>query len=903
MRPLILALVLLTLAVPLLAQVDKATIEAVVLDQSKAPLPGVTVTLMRPETGLSIVAVTDAAGTARFNSLAPGKYAAEFALEGFATLKESNIPLLVGQKAKVAVTLQQKASETITVSAAADVVDLHKTDSSTNIVPEQIDTLPVPDRDFQKLAFITPGVERERGAFRFINGGPVIGAGGNASQSTILVDGVDFTDPALGLSRTRFSQDAIREFRVMQNRFDTEIGGSAGGALSIVTKSGTNDLHGNAFGFYRDKALRARKDNYSRNQFGGTLGGPIAKDRLFFFGSLEHISEDNVVAFTPSGGTINHPFDQTLLFGSLDNQISDKAAARGSLVYEKYDEKNFRVGGVADESYGQELLRRNWNATLEHSTVISAASSNELHAQFGSHKYEEPTNSDTVAEWFSSGNTLQTGGNILGDLLGKGTTWELRDTWYRHFTTGRSTHDVKAGASAQHVKERSRIDTYQYGLFIYLTNDRSLPLAYAYGVGSTDVTTSTNVYGMFVEDSWHPTAKLVVNGGLRYDLDTDGNNSGFTHPLIPNARKKDTNNWQPRFSFSYDLNGDGRNIVRGGAGRFTGRFLLVPALQEQQQNGVTGRVTYTRVNGALFGIPALALDPKNPTTTGIVSKPSIVLLSPTYKAPESDQASIGWTTRLADSRLFFDAEGIYVKGRNEIVIRDVNWKGNATPGRINTAYDQINMYTNDGHSKYQAVVLSLNGNVRKNDLITTSVTFASKHNISDDFSPEFPTGYPNDPANIGAEYGRSRGTERYRIVVSGIFHMPWNVTVAPIYEYGSGQPWTHRLGYDYNGDGKNSDRPAGVGRFTMDGPLFRQLSLRLTKGIPFGGFGQLEAIAEAFNVTNTKNYDVASINGGEFLSGPTIASPALAKVPNPNYGKPSQQLPPREVQLGLRWVF
>jgi hypothetical protein len=199
--------------------------------------------------------------------------------------------------------------------------------------------------------------------------------------------------------------------------------------------------------------------------------------------------------------------------------------------------------------------------------------------------------------------------------------------------------------------------------------------------------------------------------------------------------------------------------------------------------------------------------------------------------------------------------------------------------------------------------VSLNGNVRQNDLITGSITFANKRNISDDFSPEFPTGYPNDPANIEAEYGRARGAERYRMVLSGVFHAPWSVTVAPILEYGSGQPWTHRLGYDYNGDGKNSDRPAGVGRFTMNGPLYRSVSLRLTKGIAVAGWGQLEAIAEAFNLTNYKNYDVASINGAEFLSGPTIANPAAAYVKNPNYGKPSATLSPREIQLGLRWAF
>ncbi|MGZ5494186.1 MAG: hypothetical protein ACXW3E_12380, partial [Thermoanaerobaculia bacterium] len=136
----------------------------------------------------------------------------------------------------------------------------------------------------------------------------------------------------------------------------------------------------------------------------------------------------------------------------------------------------------------------------------------------------------------------------------------------------------------------------------------------------------------------------------------------------------------------------------------------------------------------------------------------------------------------------------------------------------------------------------------------------------------------------------------------GVFHLPFGILAAPIYEYGSGQPWTHRLGYDFNGDGKNSDRPAGVGRNEMDGPPFRQLALRFTKNFNFFG-GQMQAIAEAFNVTDVTNYDVQSINGGEFLNGPTAANPTIVAVPNPRYGKFSATLPAREFQLGLRWVF
>src|SRR5215212_2079606 len=286
--------VILALAVPTLAQVDKASIEAVVADQTKSPLPGVTVTVTRPETGYEAVGITDTSGMARFLSLAPGSYQVAFALEGFAAVKEHKVTLLVGQNAKLAVTMQASSSETITVSATTPVVDVTKQDTSTNILPEQIAALPVADRDFQRLAFIAPGVQRERGSFRFINGGPVVGAGGNASQATILVNGVDLTDQVNGLARARFSQDAVREFRVIQNRFDTEIGGSAGGALSIVTKSGTNRMQGTVFGFFRDSALRTKgaldlqkNEDYSRRQIGFTVGGPISRDKLFYFGSME----------------------------------------------------------------------------------------------------------------------------------------------------------------------------------------------------------------------------------------------------------------------------------------------------------------------------------------------------------------------------------------------------------------------------------------------------------------------------------------------------------------------------------------------------------------------------------------------------------------------------------------
>ncbi|MGE5234798.1 MAG: TonB-dependent receptor [Acidobacteriota bacterium] len=906
------------------AQISTAEIQVYVVDEGNQPLPGVTVQVAQPAIGLNRTVVTGMDGMARVAALPPGSYTIKFELAGFNPLDEQ-VVLRIGQIARINATMAQAKAEQITVTAAAPVVDVLKMDSSSNIVPEQIADLPVPDRQFENLAFIAPGVQRERGDFRFIKGGPVIGAGGNASYATILVDGVDFTDPALGLARARFSQDAIREFRVINNRFDTEIGGSAGGALSVVTKSGTNLYSGDAFAFYRSDGLRSKgaleRESlpYDRGQYGFTLGGPIVKDKTYFFFSGEYIKTDDITLYRPKGAflsqqaDIKHPWDQTLLFGSLDHSFSDAQRLSAKLVYDKYREDNFRVGGVADVSYGQQLNRDNWNFALQHVLVPSENYVNELHLQIGSSKYQEPPNSIRMAEWFSSGNTLQTGTNILGDLLGKDEQWELRDT--AHMYAG--AHDIKMGIDYQHIKYRSRIDTFQEGLMLYVTDTRALPLAYSYGVGSSDVTTSTNLWAGFVQDDWHVKPNLTLSLGLRYDLDTNGNDPDFHHPLVPNGRSRDTNNYQPRVGFSWDLRGDGKAVMRGGWGRFTGRFLLIPALTELQQNGVTGRVTYTNINGALYWplCPSLgitdptvcqlvfpALDPNNPAHTGMPSPPSITLLDKRFVNPQADQATLGIAVRLG-ANLFFDTEAQYVKGTDEIVVGDKNWSGNATHTRPNPAYTQINVYTNQGRSEYKALVFSLNGTLKGGHLLTASVTIADKKNISDDFSPEFPYGYPNDPANIGAEYGRSRTDERYHIVLSGVFRLPLDFTVAPVIEYGSGQPWTQRYGYDYNGDGKNSDRLPGVERNSMDGPRYSSVNLRVTKAFPFGGGPRLELIAEAFNLFNTVNYQVASVDGARYLNGPTITNPTTAYVVNPNYGRYSATFPAREIQLGLRLTF
>jgi hypothetical protein len=906
----------LAIVMPVSAQVDTGVIEVNIIEQEGSVLPGVTVQAINNDTGLRRTTVTDSRGSAVFQALLPAVYIVSGELAGFTPVHEERVVIRVGQTVRLQLTMMLQVTDSITVSGEIPLVDIYRTDSSTNIVPEQIEHLPVANRDYLNLAFITPGVQRERSIYRFIQGGPVIGGAGNASMSAIFVDGVDFTDQSLGLDRAQFSQDCIRELRVISNRFDAEIGGSVAGALSVVTKSGTNQVHGSAFGFFRSDSLRSAgaleqdKLDYQRYQVGFTLGGPLVQDRTHYFVSMEYIDEEDIFLFRPSGAfvelgeDVEHPVDQTLGLISLNHQVSSSISATAKLVYESTNERNNAVGGVADVSNGLSREWNNFNLALGLTWVLGSGDSlYQANLQYGGREYENLPNSDRVEEWFSSGQTLKTGASTYGHQLGDGEYWELRNTYHKHLATASGVHDLRLGMSLLGVRERAILELFQEGLFVYLTDDRSQPLIYNYAEGSSDTTVDTEVYSLFFQDDWRPAANFSLSWGLRYDYDSNGNNPDFSHPLVGD-RSPDDNNFQPRLGFNWDLAGDGKNVLRGGAGMFVGRYLLWPMIIERQGNGVSGRIQHSNFNGLFLGLPSeYWLDPNDPRGTGVPLAPDIYLVEDNLEAPESIQASIGFTRSIGDTGLYLDAEAIYMEGDNEIVLADSNFGGNSNPTRLIPEYNQINMFTNSGRSKYKALVLSINGALEGGHLLTGSVTFADKKNIADDFFPVLQSGYPNDPSDLAAEWGHGQSDEEIRVVLSGVLRLPWGMTIAPIYEYGSGQPWNHILGYDYNGDGMASDRPTGVVRNSEDGPSYQQLSLRLTKTFFFAETGQLDLILESFNLFDHTNYDVTSVDNAEFFLGPTVTNPDQSYVENPGFGEYRATLSPREIQLGLRYRF
>ncbi|HUJ72998.1 MAG TPA: carboxypeptidase regulatory-like domain-containing protein, partial [Verrucomicrobiae bacterium] len=288
--------------IPSFAQIviGGASLNGTITDPSGAAVPNAKVTVTNTATGLTRITLTSDVGLYNFADLPVGTYDLSTDATGFKTARRTAIPLQVGAVATVNVRLDiGNVQETVSVEAEAPVVETTRTSAAANVTEKAVANLPVNGRNFIDFTLLTPGVVRDvRGT------GDLSFAGQRGTSNSLLVDGADSNNLFFGQATGRtgfrpyaFSQDAVQEFQVNTAGYTAEVGRAGGGAINMVTKSGTNAFHGTAFEFYRDKSLNANtftnnrsglpKLPYHFNQFGGTLGGPIKKDKLFFFFSYD----------------------------------------------------------------------------------------------------------------------------------------------------------------------------------------------------------------------------------------------------------------------------------------------------------------------------------------------------------------------------------------------------------------------------------------------------------------------------------------------------------------------------------------------------------------------------------------------------------------------------------------
>lgn len=290
------------------AQSNASDLQGVVRDSSGAVIGGATVTARNPATNTSKATTTNEDGSYLIVNLAPGEYEVTVEAANFKKAVLPGVALTVGQRGDLDVALEVgQVSEVVTISgASAELVETSKTAVATTIDQQRIENLPINERNYLSFALTTSTVGRDSG--RPIGPAPTTGLnfGGQRGRSNLVqVDGADNTDNSVNASRSTVSQEAVQEFQVVSNSFAPEFGRSSGGVVNVVTKSGGNDFHGNVFGFLRDKRFQARnpfapiaKPDFRRTQYGVTLGGPLDRDRTFFFFAFEQRHRDESGFFT-----------------------------------------------------------------------------------------------------------------------------------------------------------------------------------------------------------------------------------------------------------------------------------------------------------------------------------------------------------------------------------------------------------------------------------------------------------------------------------------------------------------------------------------------------------------------------------------------------------------------------
>ncbi len=306
------------------ARLTGADLQGVVTDVGGGVLPGASITVINVDTNVSRMVITDQDGRFYVAALPPGTYRVSAELAGFVSQTSENIVLLLGQSPTVNLSLPPGGvTESITIYALPPLVEVSHTEVSSFIDREQIEQLPINGRNFISFSVITPGVTNDHTPQQGALATSGLSFGGQRARSNnIMVDGFDNNDGVVGAVRSTFSQEAVREFQVLTNSYSAEFGKASGGVVNIVTKSGTNEFHGNAFFYFRDKRLNSRgyfekfdifgnpvsldKAPFGQKQWGGTLGGPMVRNRTFFFGAFEKTTIDatNLVTIQPDAATL-----------------------------------------------------------------------------------------------------------------------------------------------------------------------------------------------------------------------------------------------------------------------------------------------------------------------------------------------------------------------------------------------------------------------------------------------------------------------------------------------------------------------------------------------------------------------------------------------------------------------
>ena len=846
------------------------TIQGTVFDQTQAVIVGADVVITNKATGDKRTAVTNDEGNYRFDLLSAGNYSMNVTKQGFAATVRV-LDLLIGQTVTVNSTLTPGSStEVVEVTGAPSIVDIAKTGVSTNVTPREVEELPMVGRDVANLAYLAPGVKAADSYDPTKNRYAILSVNGEGGRNVnVTVNGIDNKDNTVGGPVMQLPLEAVQEFQISTQRFSAENGRSEGAAINMITKQGTNEYHGSAFGYFRDTALNTDEKipdgtggqvsahpDYTRQQFGGSAGGPFKKDKIFGFFAIEREREHegleetgtsySELGLAKSAGlaaqpasVIPRPFFETRYNGRLDWTLNSKNTAYVSYSSQGNNSLNDQSDGTGDLTNGNYTTNHMQIANLTLNTVLSNTAVNQFTVGYQYWNNVIASNISAPLVTFPDA-SFGTNTNVPQQSFQR--KWQFRDDISK--TIGR--HTLKAGFDFIHNPVEGGFFEYSSTLEIDFGADPSAILgdskAYPQGFATPGAVTgmtiangdpyflvSTKQLGLYFQDDWKVSPRLILNLGLRWDKDFNmiglsdvtssrtyqelvALNNPFSNPYVSRVPHDDNKDFSPRVGFAYDFTGRGQHVLRGGFGLYYGNvFQNIPLFMEQMSNPTvfqtvlslsapTDTVTGTGISlgNWRYGVDPMPVIP--PPSTQLAPGSVGRLMDPDYRNPVTEEFNVGYSWAPNPGSVI-ETEYTHVLGLHENKTMNIDQKvpvggvccsrpldpafAASTQPELASVRDEQSI----GRSHYDGFNFSYRQRMTHHFSLNANYTLSWAYSY-DSGGGSF-RNYPMLSTNPFASYewGPSPNDERHHVTLSGIIDLPKGFQLAPIMQFGSARPY------------------------------------------------------------------------------------------------------------------
>ena len=915
--------------------INYASLSGWVIDPSGAVAPGTDVTARQTETNRTSAIVTDREGRFRFPYLMVGSYEITARREGF-TDTVKTVRLTVGAAVDLPLQLQIGLQETqVEVDSEAFVLEAVRSQIAGTVSREEVQNLPLNGRNFLDLALVVPGVSPTNTASTqlFAETSAVPGQGISISSqrnlsNSFIVDGLSANDDAAGLSGIFYGLGVVQEFQVVTSGGQAEFGRALGGYVSMVTKSGTNRLRGDLYGYLRNQrfnaanALSHTRLPLTQAQYGASLGGPIVRDRTFYFGNFEQrmlnqsglttIKPDNVAAINErlaavgylgplvSTGMYPNPVHTTNFLAKVDHQFSleDQFAVRYSF-YDAYSENSRGAGGLSAPTASAGLDSADHTLAVSNIATLSSRMMNETRGQITDSDLKAPPTDSIGPSVSISG--VATFGPFSGSPTARlNRLYEVADNL--SYQSGRNA--IRVGVDFLYndttvTYPRSIRGSYSFSSLANFLAGKYNNSGFTQTFGASVVEQTNPNVGFYAQDEWRVTPSLTLNAGLRYDLQ------------YLKTISTDRNNVSPRVGFAWSPFASSRTIVRGSYGLFYDRVPLRALANALLSAGNTTDLANLRqmivsLSPTQSGAPMFPniLDGVVP----LLTLPNIATMDRHMQNAYSQQGSLEIEQQLA-GRLTLSVGYQHVRGLHLIMAINQNVPTCVASGgnngcRPNPAFANNSQYSPRADSRYDGVHVAL---------IQKPVNWAS-FRVSYTYSKaltnvgEFFFSSPIDNFNVWRDYGRSDDDQRHRFVLNGTVntgmgkgHTLWErisrgFQLSSMLQYYSALPFNITAGS--NTIQGTPARPVVNGEFIArnagTGFDFFTIHARLSREFVISERMKLEGIAEAFNALNHVN--------GVTLNG-TFGPGLYPSNPAPAFKQVTSTSDPRTLQLALRLTF